>query len=278
METINSVGVFDLEYFFELSPDLLCVAGYDGYFKKVNPAVSKTLGFTNEELFAAPISSFIYPGDKLLTAQKRTALTEGEPLLNFENRYVAKNGAIVWLSWTSVPIIRDKLVFAIAKNITYKKQVEEYDRISVILELINDDYKKRFKKAPKTFQPETAVLTRTHTKEKKHKEPSQSDQHWLNSFETVVRKYAGKLEMNLNLISSELAVSERQLFRRVNQILEITPNKLVRIIRLQLAWEAIASGKYRTITEIANIAGYSSRAHFSKLFKEIYGIDVLDLL
>lgn len=86
------------------------------------------------------------------------------------------------------------------------------------------------------------------------------------------------MELNLSMISSELAVSDRQLYRRVDKILGITPNKLVRIIRLQLAWEAIASGKYRTITEISNIAGYNSRAHFSKLFKDVYGIDVLDLL
>jgi hypothetical protein len=46
-------------------------------------------------------------------------------LFNFENRYVTKNGAIVWLLWTSLPIDSDKVVYAIAKNITYKKELEE---------------------------------------------------------------------------------------------------------------------------------------------------------
>nr|WP_255487050.1 PAS domain-containing protein [Mucilaginibacter sp. SP1R1]MBB6152586.1 PAS domain-containing protein [Mucilaginibacter sp. SP1R1] len=47
---LNTIDTFNLELFFELSPDLLCVTGYDGYFKKINPTVSKTLGYTNEIL------------------------------------------------------------------------------------------------------------------------------------------------------------------------------------------------------------------------------------
>ncbi len=58
---IKSTDTFNLELFFELSPDLLCVAGYDGYFKKINPTVSKTLGYTDEELFARPIDDFVHP-------------------------------------------------------------------------------------------------------------------------------------------------------------------------------------------------------------------------
>ena len=267
---------FDLEYFFELSPDLLCVAGYDGYFKKINLAVSKTLGYTDEELFAAPIHSFVHPDDQRITALKRQEIHLGQPIVNFENRYLTKSGETVWFSWTSMPIERDELVFAIAKNISYRKQLEEFDRISGILEMINDDQKIRFNLNGNTLERLTPV--RTTIIDKKQKEVSQSDQYWLNGFESVVRKYTGKIDLNLNFISGELAISERQLYRRVERILGITPNKLVRIIRLQLAWEAIASGKYQTIKEISNIAGYHSRAHFSRIFKEIYGIDVAELL
>ncbi|MFD0940210.1 PAS domain S-box protein [Pedobacter boryungensis] len=278
MEKLNSNTVFDLEYFFEITPDLLCITGFDGYFKKINPAVSKTLGYTEEELFSEPIISLIHPEDREITSQRVFRLTKGDSLLNFENRYVTKNGATIWLSWTSVPIMRDSLIFAIAKNITYRKQLEEYDRISSILEMINEDHHKRFKVDHKsTTSTKLSQLHIGHLKSN-NEEPSQSDQFWLNSFETAVRKYVGKPDLNLNLISGELALSQRQLFRRVDSILGITPNKLVRVIRLQLAWEAIASGKYRTIKEISNIAGYSSRSHFSKLFKEVYGIQVSELL
>lgn len=115
---------FNYELYFDLSPDLLCIAGYDGYFKKINPAVSKLLGYTMEELYARPINDFVYKDDKNITEQVRNELTQAKPLYNFENRYVAKNGEIVWLTWTSFPIESEKVIFAIAKNITHKKKQE----------------------------------------------------------------------------------------------------------------------------------------------------------
>ena len=276
MKTKKQAANFDLEYFFELSPDLLCIAGFDGYFKKINPSVSITLGYTNEELFASPINSFIHPDDHAITALKRMELYKGQPILNFENRYLTKSGEIVLLSWTSMPIKRDELVFAIAKNVTFKKHLDDFDRISAILEMINNDHKLRFKTDERA--PEIPTSFQSINLEKRNEELSKSDQYWLNNFEMVVRKFTGKIDLNLEFISDQLAISERQLYRKVEGILGITPNKLVRIVRLQLAWEAIASGKYQTITEIANIAGYNSRAHFSRIFKEVYGIDVAELL
>ncbi|MBA3900568.1 MAG: PAS domain-containing sensor histidine kinase [Bacteroidetes bacterium] len=115
---------YPYELFFELSPDLLCIAGFDGYFKKINPAVSKLLGYSMEELYAKPINYFIYEDDKAATAIYRSELIKSSHLYNFENRYLTKSGEIVWLAWTSYPVDSDKLVFAIAKNITHKKQME----------------------------------------------------------------------------------------------------------------------------------------------------------
>ena len=277
MGKVTSSTVFDLEYFFEITPDLLCIAGFDGYFKKINPAVSKTLGYTDEALLSAPINSFVHPDDRALTAKKREALTEGQPLLKFENRYVAKNGTVVWLSWTSMPIERDRLVFAIAKDITYKKRLEEYDRVYTILSKVTSEQKKRFKTVDQVAQSGlTKIISEVY--DASLGAPSTPDQLWLSRFETFIRAYAGKLDLNISLISAELAVSERQIFRQIDRILGITPNRFIRIIRLHLAWEAIATGKYRTIAEIAAIAGYGSSRHFKKLFYEIYGIDVAELL
>jgi PAS domain S-box-containing protein len=121
----DSGSSFNFELFFELSADLLCIASFDGYFKKINPSVSKLLGYTNEELFSRPIHEFIYADDKQATRVSREIMLKNNPLLNFENRYVTKSGEIVWLSWTSMPVESDKLVFAIAKNITPKKRLEE---------------------------------------------------------------------------------------------------------------------------------------------------------
>ncbi len=138
----NSTNTFNLELFFELSPDLLCIAGYDGYFKKINPTVSKTLGYTNEELFSKPIDEFVHIEDRDITSKKRDNIIQDNALLNFENRYVTKNGEIVWLSWTSMPIKSEQVVFAIAKVITHKKKLEE-DRNLLLTNLtkINSDLK-----------------------------------------------------------------------------------------------------------------------------------------
>lgn len=127
---------FKYELFFELSPDLLCIAGYDGYFKKVNAAVSNLLGYTMEELYARPINDFVFCADKRSTQQVRNELTKSKPLFHFQNRYVKKNGEIIWLSWTSHPVESDQLVFAIAKDITHSKRLEA-DRNALLTRMTN---------------------------------------------------------------------------------------------------------------------------------------------
>ncbi|MGV3640010.1 MAG: PAS domain S-box protein [Adhaeribacter sp.] len=124
----------NFERYFDLSPDLLCIAGFDGYFRRVNPAVSKLLGYSMEELLARPIHEFIFPEDRERTASNRQNILQGTPLLNFENRYVTKGGEVVWLSWTSMPVDSDQIVYAIAKDVTHRKKFEE-DRNRIITQL-----------------------------------------------------------------------------------------------------------------------------------------------
>lgn len=142
VDTENFNTIYKFEKFFDLSPDLLCIAGFDGYLKRVNPAVSKLLGYTNEELMSRPINEFVYLEDKKNTNSARNDLRKRVSLFNFENRYVTKSGEIVWLLWTSLPIENDQLIYAIAKNITYKKELEE-ERNQHLAELtkINNDFK-----------------------------------------------------------------------------------------------------------------------------------------
>ncbi|WP_304065430.1 sensor histidine kinase [Pedobacter glucosidilyticus] len=114
-----------LETFFNCTPDLLCIAGFDGYFKRINPAVANLLEFTEEELLQHPIQSFIYADDILITKTERDKLKDGQRLLNFENRYITKTGKIIWLSWTSILASDKNHIYAIAKNVTTKKKLEE---------------------------------------------------------------------------------------------------------------------------------------------------------
>lgn len=118
-------STYQFEHFFEISPDLMCIAGFDGYFKWINPAVTEVLGYTKAELFSRPIDTFIHEDDRDITMHKRDELRANNPLLNFENRYVTKSGEIVWLHWTSMPVPDEKIIYAVAKNITHKKKIEE---------------------------------------------------------------------------------------------------------------------------------------------------------
>src|SRR5437016_5691775 len=87
--------------FFRLSIDMLCVAGFDGYFKKLNPAWEKTLGYTIEEMLARPWLDFVHPDDREATIAEGGKIKEGALTLLFENRYRCKDGSYKWLSWRS---------------------------------------------------------------------------------------------------------------------------------------------------------------------------------
>lgn len=118
----------DSEYeilpFFELTPDLVCIADRNGFFKNVNRAVVDKLGYTKEELLTNPIFSYIHPEDRELTIRERTKLIEGTPLINFQNRYITKSGTIIWLDWTSIYFPDKGIVFAIAKDVSKRKVLE----------------------------------------------------------------------------------------------------------------------------------------------------------
>ncbi len=125
IDNFDTTTDLDLEPFFSLSHDYLCIAGFDGYFRKINPAFIKLMGYTQEELFGSPISQFVHPLDKHNTAETRAKILEGIPLVHFQNRYITKSGEIVWLTWTSVPVPDKQLIYAISKNITHLKKLEE---------------------------------------------------------------------------------------------------------------------------------------------------------
>ena len=122
-ENLKEPG-FKLSTFFEMTPDLVCVAGRDGYFKKVNRAVIEKFGYTEKELMSRPISFFMHPEDRELTLHRRGELLSGKALTNFQNRYVTKKGTVIWLHWTSIYLEDSEVVFAIAKDITERKQIE----------------------------------------------------------------------------------------------------------------------------------------------------------
>lgn len=114
----------ELSQIFSFAPDVICIAGLDGYFKKLNAAACVLLEYTEEELLAVPISEFIHSEDKLKTVEKFEDLSKGTARIYFENRYITKSGEIKWLAWTISPSSEEGFFFAVAKDITEKKNMD----------------------------------------------------------------------------------------------------------------------------------------------------------
>jgi PAS domain S-box-containing protein len=110
----------------ELSLDLICTASFDGYFKHVNPAWKTVLGFELEELVTRPFADFVHPDDLQATqAEVEKQQKLGQLVFNFQNRYRCADGSYRWLEWTSRPDYDANLMYAVARDVTERKQAEE---------------------------------------------------------------------------------------------------------------------------------------------------------
>jgi len=103
---------------FTHSIDMLCIAGFDGYFKLLNPAWSKTLGWSTEELLSRPWNDFVHPEDLQKTNTINTVIIDGKEAYQFLNRYICKDGSIKWLSWSSFPYPKEGIMYGIARDVT----------------------------------------------------------------------------------------------------------------------------------------------------------------
>ncbi|MDN3654080.1 PAS domain S-box protein [Ferruginibacter paludis] len=114
----------ELHQIFNAAPDVICVIGTDGYFKKINPAICLILEYTEAELLSVPFVQFIHPEDREKTDNDVKTLGKGVSSLYFENRYITKSGKIKWLAWSATRSAEDGVLFSVAKNITDKKELE----------------------------------------------------------------------------------------------------------------------------------------------------------
>jgi PAS domain S-box-containing protein len=113
------------ERIFDLSVDLLCVATFDGYFTRVNPAVERTLGYSGQELVSRPFADFVHEDDRASTREALDRLAGGQEIVQFENRYVRADGSICWLQWSVRPETREGLVYAAARDVTESRRAAE---------------------------------------------------------------------------------------------------------------------------------------------------------
>jgi diguanylate cyclase (GGDEF)-like protein/PAS domain S-box-containing protein len=114
----------EVDRFFTLSLDMLCIASTDGYFKRINPVFHSTLGYTDEELLGRPFIEFVHPDDVAATLHEVSRQADGMPTVYFENRYRTKAGDYKWLAWSSQPA-PDGTLYAIGRDVTDRRRAEQ---------------------------------------------------------------------------------------------------------------------------------------------------------
>jgi PAS domain S-box-containing protein len=122
--SVNEFILSEAAFFFERSLDLLSVIGLDGYFKRINPVFTQILGYSEAELLASPFLNFVHPDDHPTTLAEMEKLKHGVPTLNFENRYLTKDGRYCWLSWTASPQLDQEVMYCVARDMTQQKETE----------------------------------------------------------------------------------------------------------------------------------------------------------
>ena len=113
-----------MEKFFTLTLDMFLIAGFDGYFKQLNPICEKTLGYTTQELLSQRWIEYIHPEDKQATLLELEKLTTEFGTVQFENRYRCPDGSYKWLLWNVTPCYEEELIYAVVRDNTERKQAE----------------------------------------------------------------------------------------------------------------------------------------------------------
>ncbi|MEX0812591.1 MAG: PAS domain S-box protein [Chitinophagales bacterium] len=112
----------ELNDLFKYSPGLICVAGTDNYFKKVNPAFSKLLRYTEDELLSKPFYDFLHPEDRAISIETLKGNTKGLRTVNFENRYLTKDGEVKWIAWYSSDFVdKEGNIYGFGMDVTEAK-------------------------------------------------------------------------------------------------------------------------------------------------------------
>ncbi len=114
----------EVERYFTLSPEMVIIAGFDGYWKRVNPAVETVLGYTEREALTRPFMEFVYPDDRERTEEEARRVVGGATALAFENRILCKDGSYKLIEWTVRPVPEERVMYGVGRDITQRRRSE----------------------------------------------------------------------------------------------------------------------------------------------------------
>jgi len=125
IEQMRDRAAGELDGFFALSLDMLCISDLEGYIQRLNPAWEKTLGFSTAEMGSKPWAAFVHAEDRPRALEALAALRAGTEVRHLELRFLSKSGSYKWLVGSAAPALERGVVFAAMTDITNRKQLEE---------------------------------------------------------------------------------------------------------------------------------------------------------
>jgi PAS domain S-box-containing protein len=114
----------EVERYYTLTPEMVIFAGFDGYWKRVNPAVEAVLGYTEREALARPFMDFVHPDDRKRTEEAARRVVGGATARAFENRIVCKDGSYRWIEWTVTPVAEERVMYGVGRDVTERRRSE----------------------------------------------------------------------------------------------------------------------------------------------------------
>ncbi|HEX9379227.1 MAG TPA: GAF domain-containing protein, partial [Gaiellaceae bacterium] len=114
----------EVERYFTLSPEMVILAGFDGYWKRVNPTVEAVLGYTEREALARPFMEFVHPDDRKRSEEEACHVVGGATARGFENRIVCKDGSYKWIEWTVTPVPEERVMYGVGRDVTDRRRSE----------------------------------------------------------------------------------------------------------------------------------------------------------
>lgn len=212
--------IYELENYFNLSLDLLCIADTDGYFRKLNPAWEKVLGYDLNDLENRKFIEFVHPDDIDITLKTLSQLTQGIDVLYFRNRYRCKDGTYRWFEWKSTTA-KKGLIYAVARDITeqitienkLQKSEERYRKItSTVTDYIYTVYFKNGK-VMKTIHGPGCIAVTGYSEEEFENDPYLWIKIVYPDDLIIVQKHADNLEKGI-----ESPPIEHRIFHKTGEI------------------------------------------------------------
>jgi PAS domain S-box-containing protein len=237
-------GQDDLDRIFNLTAHMVCIASPEGYFLKISPAYTATLGFSEKELLAKPFIEFVHPDDRESTIDVMEPLSRGVPTIRFQNRYICKNGSYKWLEWTSRSFVNGGDIYATAYEITDRKRAEE--ELSKLMML------------QKSVGVQLLIDHST----------LDSNISFITKVTNIVLANMADSHFDVNALAEQVFMSRSTLQRKIQRECDVSAAHFIRQARLAKAHDFIKNKAHNTLTETAFAVGFKHVGHFSKLYNK----------